>query len=164
MTKKKIEKTIHYEYGGRPVKWDNPDDMQKVIDAYFLDCDKRMKTVLLKNGEVKKAALPRPYTVQGLALALNLTVEGLWEYGKKEGFSDTIKTAKSIIEENKLIHLLDGDGYGPGYIFDLKNNYKWTDKQQHEISGPDGGPIVSDDLSGMTNAQLEKRLKLLREG
>jgi len=25
--------------------------------------------------------------------------------------------------------MLDGDGYGPGYIFDLKNNFNWKDKQ-----------------------------------
>ena len=31
--------------------------------------------------------------------------------------------------------MLDGDGYGPGYIFDLKNNHGWKDQQQIEHSG-----------------------------
>lgn len=39
---------------------------------------------------------------------------------------------------------------------------KWRDRQQHEITGKDGGPIERDDLAGMTNEQLEERLKILR--
>jgi len=36
--------------------------------------------------------------------------------------------------------------------------------EKHEISGPDGGAIaVRDDLAGMTNKQLEERLKVVRE-
>ena len=148
--------------GGRPVKWKTAAEMQTEIDHYYLECDVRQKDVLLKNGSVITIHSPKPYTVQGLAVALDLTREGLREYGLKGTFSATIKRAKAIIEENKVAHMLDGDGPVAGYIFDLKNNYGWTDK--HEISGPGGGPIVRDDLAGMTNEELEKRLKLLTGG
>ena len=50
--------------------------------------------------------------------------------------------------------------------FYLKNvaSDKWRDRRELEHTGPGGGPIVRDDLSGMTNEELEKRLKLLTGG
>ena len=49
-------------------------------------------------------------------------------------------------------------------IFWLKNRRpgEWRDKQQHEPTGKGGGPIQRDDLEGMSNEELEERLKILR--
>ena len=55
---------------GRPfgtLKYDNLADLQAGIDAYFADCD--------GNG--------KPYTITGLALALNIDVKTLANYGSK---------------------------------------------------------------------------------
>lgn len=148
---------------GRPRKWPSVKAMEKAIEAYFAECDSRTVPTVVGKGKDRvliDVPKPAPYIVQGLALYLDLTMEGLNEYQKRPAYSEAIKKAKARIEVNKIQHLLDGDGYGPGYIFDLKNNYHWTDRQ--EITGPKGGPIQHDDLSGLTNAQLEKRLKLLR--
>jgi len=120
--------------GGRPVKYETPDDMQVKIDAYFSACDSRVKQIVTKEGVVT-VRFPAPYTIQGLAVALNLTMEGLSEFQAKPEFSVTVKTAKQRCEANKVQHMLDGDGYGPGYIFDLKNNHGWKDQQQIEHSG-----------------------------
>ena len=88
--------------------------MQKAIDEYFRECD--------TNNE--------PYTVTGLALALDMTREGLIHYANKDGFTDTIKKAKQRVEayiEKKM--------YGnnvTGLIFNLKNNFGWVDRQEIE--------------------------------
>lgn len=151
--------------GGRPRKFKTVAAMEKKIEAYFKKCDARTVSTVVTKGKGKvlvKVPKPEPYTIQGLAIYLDLTTEGLREYSKKDDFSATVKNARARIEANKVTHMLDGDGYGPGYIFDLKNNFGWKDKK--EISGPDDGPIQVDDLRGMTNAQLEKRLKILRKG
>jgi hypothetical protein len=50
-----------------------------------------------------------------------------------------IKRAKLKIEMNWEEQLFDGKGSGP--IFWLKNHAGYVDKQQSEISGPDGAPI-----------------------
>ena len=34
--------------------------------------------------------------------------------------------------------------------------------EKHEVTGREGGPIQRDDLEGMSNEQLEERLKILR--
>jgi len=151
--------------GGRPRKFETVEEMHTAIGEYFEKCDARMVKVVVNQGNKKVLAnvpKPEPYTIQGLAVFLDLTTEGLREYEMREEFSATIKRAKAVIEADKVLHMLDGDGYGAGYIFDLKNNFGWTDRQTIEHTGKDGGPIEHEDLSGMTNEQLRERLRIIR--
>jgi hypothetical protein len=106
---------------GRPPKYKTPEEMQEAIDAYFAECKENKEHL----------------TVTGLALALDLTRQGLIEYSqKKDGeFSDTVKRAKLKVEnyiEKKLF-----DANATGSIFNLKNNFDWKDKteQDQNISG-----------------------------
>lgn len=143
--------------GGRPLKFKSLKELQEKIEAYFADCDPHMEEVtewvdardksgqLLKdeNGlnylvevthRIKTKQLP--YTITGLALALNTTRETLLDYEGKDEYSDTIKAAKTKIENFNEQML-----FGPsptGTIFNLKNNYGWKDKSEQEISNPDG--------------------------
>ena len=100
--------------GGRPPKYNNAEEMQLKIDKYFLDCD--------NNNE--------PYTVTGLALALDMSRQDLINYSNKEEFFDTIKKAKLKVE-NYLEKRLIKDSSCIGIIFNLKNNYGWKDKQEN---------------------------------
>jgi hypothetical protein len=123
---------------GRPRKYKTPKEMQERIEAYFAKCDARMVKMVINQGNKKglvDVPKPEPYTVQGLAVFLDLTTEGLLEYEAREEFSATIKIAKAEIEADKVVHMLDGDGATVGYIFDLKNNHGWKDKQEIEHSG-----------------------------
>ena len=124
--------------GGRPPKYTAVEEMEEKIEAYFAKCDARIVRMLVNQGNKKvlgDVPKPEPYTVQGLAVALDLTTKGLLDYEEKGKFCATIKKAKSRIEANKVTHMLDGDGYGAGYIFDLKNNHGWRDKQDVNITG-----------------------------
>lgn len=104
--------------GGRPVKYKTPNDLQKKIDAYFAECK--------ESGE--------HLTVTGLALACDLTRQGLLEYAEKsDEFSDAIKKAKLKVE-NYLEQRLFGQN-ATGCIFNLKNNFGWKDKTETELSG-----------------------------
>lgn len=100
--------------GGRPPKYKTVEEMQVKIDRYFLDCD--------KDNE--------PYTVTGLALALDMSRQDLINYSNKEEFFDTIKRAKMKVE-NYLEKRLINDTSTSGIIFNLKNNYGWKDKQEN---------------------------------
>lgn len=127
---------------GRPVKYETPEEMQKLVDEYF------EKGAYVEVGDKMEF---RP-TVTGLALALDLTREGLCSYSGKKEFSDTVKKAKARVElaiEQKL--------YGnsvAGLIFNLKNNFGWKDKTETEHSGMIG-------LSDMTDDQLDRRINEL---
>lgn len=99
---------------GRPPKWETPEQLQKDIDKYFMDCE----------------ATGEPLTITGLAMALGTYRETLMNYQEKDDeFFDTVKKAKQRIEnayEKRLIK------YGrSGDIFALKN-FNWTDKQEVE--------------------------------
>ena len=102
--------------GGRPLKYNSVEDMQKDIDEYFTKCD------------VEK----RPYTVSGLAYALGTNRQTLLNYEEKEQFFDTIKGAKAKIELFNEEMLYNKDVSTTGVIFNLKNNYGWKDKQEIE--------------------------------
>jgi len=131
--------------GGRPRKFKEVEAMQKRIKAYFAKCDARIVSEIVTKGRDKvlvKVPKPEPYTVQGLAVSLDLTTKGLLDYTKRDEFRSTIKNARARIEADKVVHMLDGDGYGPGYIFDLKNNFGWKDKQEVEHGGEIKMPLV----------------------
>ena len=100
--------------GGRPLKYKTVEEMQEVIDRYFIQCDKEK----------------RPYTVTGLAMALDLDRKALISYGDKEEFSYAIKKAKAKVERWLEENLVSGQGNATGIIFNLKNNYGYKDRQE----------------------------------
>ena len=110
---------------GRPPKFKTPEDMQRAIDEYFALCDD-----------------DNPPLISGLAYHLDMTTESLRRYGEDDEFSVTVKKAKQRVEmalEKRL-----GQNAPVGAIFSLKNNFGWKDKTEQELSGPDGGPIKTD--------------------
>lgn len=104
----------------RPRKYTKVEDMQKVIDEYFAECD----------------AKEEPYTMSGLALALDFdSRQSLLNYcdyedDEDKSFLDTIKRARAKCEANVERGLLSGKYNPTGAIFNLKNNYGWKDKQE----------------------------------
>lgn len=120
--------------GGRPKKYTEVEIMQQKIEKYFEECN--------KNNE--------PYTVTGLCLALDICRDTLLEYSKDKRFSDTIKKAKLKVENYLEKHLIT-DSSTTGIIFNLKNNFGWTDKQQLEHSGNINNP-----LEGLSTEELRQ--------
>jgi hypothetical protein len=91
---------------------------------------------------------PKVMTVSALAVWLGTSRETLIDYGSGKydekaldadtrlKFSDTIKEAKDLIESQWEERLVGSNV--TGVIFNLKNNYKWQDKTEQEITNPDG--------------------------
>lgn len=164
--------------GGRPLKFKDVADLQSKIEAYFAECDPHWvdeefwehprdnKGKLLYDSEpVQKSRKVKtkqiPYTITGLALALETTRETLLDYesGKYDDtdedteltdeqkevnaqidqFSDTIKRAKTKCHEFAEKSLYGGNAAGP--IFNLKNNYGWKDKTEQDITS-DGESLI----------------------
>jgi hypothetical protein len=158
--------------GGRPLKFSSPEELQAKIDAYFESCwdevivrgpKGAIMTVNQETGQeepLKEKVQIRPYTITGLAVALDTSRTVLLDYEDKDEFSNTIKNAKNKIEtfaEEQLYQLKNP----AGAIFNLTNNYhRWTNKQSQEISGPNGGPVqtqaIDFDPSKFTDNELEK--------
>lgn len=121
---------------GCPPMYETPEEMQKVIDAYFTECagvyvrDKDGNIETNKNDEPIITGA-KPLTITGLALALGFTSrQALLNYEGKEEFVDTIKRAKAKVEQYAEERLFDKDGVN-GAKFNLSNNFKgWSERQQ----------------------------------
>ena len=126
---------------GRPKAFKDNKELEILIDGYFNYCDE----------------LPRPYTVLSLCIYLGITRETLLQYAKLEAYSDTITCAKLKIEAYAEDCLYTAKN-PTGIIFNLKNNWKWHDKQEIENSGSlDVSNKV--DLTGYSVQQLKDMLK-----
>lgn len=126
---------------GRPPKFTSPEDMQLKIDAYFAKCDARTVTRVAKDGTVFTESNPEPYTMSGLAYALDMDRASLVNYAHKDDFFDTVKKARMKVQVDVERRLMEGQNQ-TGAIFNLKNNFNWKDKQENEFTGPDGGPLM----------------------
>lgn len=139
---------------GCPPMYKTPEEMQKAIDKYFEDCNGEyiiIDGVALtdKNGKPVKTE-GRPYTITGLALALGFSGrQALLNYEAKEEFVDTIKRAKSRVEQYAEERLFDKDGVN-GAKFNLSNNFQgWRERQQID-NNVNMKPVVftgSDDIA-----------------
>jgi hypothetical protein len=99
--------------GGRPLIFPSPADLQSACDLYF--------------------ASEERITLAGLALALNIDRQTLYNYAERDEYFDIIKKAREKVEaryEAKLIY----DNQPTGVIFALKN-MGWKDKTETELSG-----------------------------
>jgi hypothetical protein len=144
---------------GRPLKFQSVEELQQKIDAYFAECDPHTGmekyVVRLKDDSTKvierECLTPQvPYTITGLALALDTSRKTLLDYESGEydnkaldestqaEFSNTIKKAKLKIHNFAENRLFSGQIVA-GIIFNLKNNFEWVDRK--ELTGADGNPI-----------------------
>ncbi len=122
---------------GRPKSYTEVRTMQQKIEKYFQECEQKKE----------------PYTITGLCMALDICRDTLSEYVKKEEFSDTIKKAKLKVENYLEKHLIT-DSSTTGIIFNLKNNFGWSDKQQIEHSGN-----VNNPFSELSTEELRQLIK-----
>lgn len=130
--------------GGRPLKYETPEQMQIEIDKYFDSIDAHNKKMITQ----QTLTLMRPYTITGLALAIDLTRQGLIEYSdKSDEFSDTVGKAKGRVElfnEEQLYR----SSQVTGVIFNLKNNFRWKDEQERKHSGTVALGAILEELDG----------------
>lgn len=106
--------------GGRPRHYNTPEEFDDAVNAYVDNC----------------AIDGSPMTWTGLALALGFSSrQSIDEYLKYDGFSDSVKRAKALVEncyEKRLF-----SNANAGAIFALKN-FGWSDKQEVAHTSPDG--------------------------
>jgi len=119
---------------GRPPIFDTNEELQSKIEEYF-EKGLKKRTVLIGKAPNQQAIEIEVPTITGLALYLGFeSRQSFYDYEKREGFSYTIKRARTIIEqeyEEQLQH-----GSTTGAIFALKN-MGWTDKIEQTLQGGD---------------------------
>lgn len=128
---------------GRPPKFTSPEDMQEAIDKYFADCDPHViEYTYIRTGKdgtqteelLKKVSDQKPYTMSGLALALDMDRKTLLNYSKKDEYFLTVKKARDKVEAYVETLMLKSNGVVAGVIFNAKNNFDWKDKQETDVN------------------------------
>ena len=99
---------------GSPRKIKSVEELEEKIELYFTQC---------KEEE-------RPYTMSGLAYALDMDRRTLLNYSSRSEFILTIKKARDRIQQYAEERLFGNNV--TGVIFNLKNNFGWEDKKQVE--------------------------------
>ena len=124
---------------GRPfgtLKFDSLEALETGVDNYFADCDDKEK----------------PYTLEGLSLALNITPQTLCNYGTKDYadgiYFDAVNRARIRCIGYASDRLYDKDGVN-GAKFYLTNNaermggLRYADRQEVSV---DAAPITFKDF------------------
>lgn len=130
---------------GQPRKWDTPEELEAIMNEYFDWCDDYTENEsVYQNGnyvgerEVKR---PKPYTVAGLCLWLDIDRLTLINYTKDNKFFNTIRRGKLRIEQQLEEKLLTG--FSSGVAFNLKNNFGYKDKTEVDNTIKGGLNLIS---------------------
>lgn len=100
---------------GQPPKFSSPELMQQAIDSFFTACD--------DNDD--------PYTISGLALALDMDTQTLLNYQQKDAYVATIKKAKQRCQTYAERRGWTGN---PAFACFVLKNYGWSDRQEQNVS------------------------------
>ena len=116
-------------------------EVQKLRDklvGYFKVCDENTTPVLTKSGMVTDQTESEPYTISGMTLALGFDSKAeLRRYKKIPEFMAMMNWAMLRIEKQRNVQLLTIKGNPAGTIFDLKNNFGWSDNRDDKRIGLD---------------------------
>ena len=104
---------------GRPKKYRNCLDLDMDAEIYFESC--------IYDEDYKLLEMPIPFTITGLAIALNMDRDSVLNYAKDKDFFGTIKRHKLRVENDYEIALRKNGKAGE--IFGLKN-FGWKDKSE----------------------------------
>ena len=99
------------------LKYRKASDLEDAIDAYFAKIERQQS----QDGGEK---VP---TIGGLCLFLKIDRDTLLNYEKRKGFDKIVTAAKDRIFFYKQVALVNKANVA-GLIFDMKNNYGWTDR------------------------------------
>lgn len=102
---------------GRPRIIDSPEEFDRLVDEYVAKCREE----------------DEPVTFTGMALHLGFVArQSLYDYQGYDGFSDSVRRARSLVEAEYEKRLAGNNVAGS--IFALKN-HGWSDRQELEHSG-----------------------------
>lgn len=126
---------------GRPLRFNDAAGLELLIRQYLEYC------------EVKD----KPLTMSGLALWLGISRQTLVNYSYRDAFFDTISEARALVEADMEERMLANKSNATASIFSLKNNFKWTDKQEIEAKNTNVNQNI--DMSNLSTSDLKELLK-----
>lgn len=137
--------------GGRPTKY-YPALCQDLIDFFNVEPTKEtLKTITTAKGtvieETDYVATPMPYFVDWcMKIGIHKSTMLDWVERHPE-FSDAYTRAKELQERHLSQNALLGNYNANFASLTAKNWLGWKDRQEHEHTGKDGGPLAFIDMT-----------------
>ena len=137
---------------GRPDKY-TPDSLLLKSQEYFNFIDN--KDNRMDRGISGKVPIPK--TLSWLCLYLEVSKDYISEKLKDINFSETIKRIRLVVENNIEQWILMNIYNPTSGIFNLKNNFNRTDKQELEHTGKDWWPMeINNSINPAVLAKLQE--------
>ncbi|MCJ1699940.1 DNA-packaging protein [Rathayibacter festucae] len=124
--------------GGRPLKFASIQKLDQAVRAYFDSCDPHVEQRLVDGGVNQKGETiwlrrgvlteQQPYTVSGLARAIQVDRDTLVNYRNRDEFFGSVQAAYDRCHEYAESQLYGRSATGAA--FSLKNNWGWKDRQE----------------------------------
>ncbi|MEG0133104.1 MAG: terminase small subunit [Clostridium sp.] len=147
---------MSYNKGGRPLKYNNANDLNNRIQEYY-DYSEEHNKVLSITGLCWFLGVDRTTLLNYETMMFEHEGYKNISDDMKLEFLNTIKDAKQRIEFEYEQALFNKNS-AVGAIFTLKNNYKWVDKQEIEQSG-ETTVNTNTALSGLSKEELKELLR-----
>lgn len=123
---------------GRPRAFENVEEVEEKIKAYFNYCEESEK----------------PYTMSGLAYYLGVSRQTLVNYSYKDEYFDTIKKARDKVQMQLEENALSNKANPTFTIFNLKNNFNWKDNV--EVEHKDNNGVITELIGALNNVKDNK--------
>jgi hypothetical protein len=146
---------------GRPRKYQTAEELLNGINGYFIWCDEQKEVITNSKGEIK--TISKPYTISGLCVYLGISKDAWNNYSSVDIFIDITAMAKLKVENYVEENSLNGKINPIMSIFNLKNNFGWTDKieintnAKHEV-------LDVNDVKKLLNGKGRDRVLELNSG
>lgn len=156
----KVKKTVKSTYKrkkpravGRPSKIKSPVCLRRWVEAYFKKCDEHKLVKVSKKGNRYEYDDPIPYSIEGIAGALDISRECLRELEMNPKFVAVISWARERVSQNRIEKGLSGKQNPLLVKFLLSKNDKehYDETQKVELSGNVGIRGLLEELSGSAN-------------
>ena len=145
------------DLGGRPFGSFKitPEKIQEEWNKYIAYCERYTVEHPTGSGKVVSVLKPRIPTVGEFMARIKVNYASWHRYtdGSEtyKEFKPVVDFINEIIESKKVAALVNGEGNTTGLIFDLKANYKWSDKQTIEHTGDSDNQLIVRVIDGSKN-------------
>ncbi len=119
---------------GRPPAFSSPDDLKKRIEEFFQWCDENPTTRhFVSKGKVISETIPRPLTLERLALFLGVDRQTILNYTNKDEYFCILSRVKSIIAAENLEGGLLGTYESRMNALNMCSNYGYSMKHEDTL-------------------------------
>lgn len=154
--------------GGRPLAYQSASELEAAVNAYFADCDSKIiNKQVVQKGIIVEVPTPTPYTMAGLARALNVDRMTLIRYGDVDNrpeYCGIIAQARKKIEESNVTLALVGCHESRIAALNLTSNYGYGDRVDIDLTNREVSTLEDEQADQIVEEVTDRVLEKMGKG